>query len=365
MANHVFISYAREDREVANAICASLEAGELTVWIDHRDAEIGASYADSLTDAMARTAAVALVLSSSSARSPHVEREIAAAGQRGIPVFVYDEEGVDVPEHLRLYVTSTPVRRADQPREEQVAAFTSDILAAVTGTAGARPARRSGDRAVHAPASAAADVASPLRRAASRVLRRSAFILIAIYLFFLLADVASLVEDWLPYLESWTETVDDIDLEDFAGGITVVHLMTTLFVGIVLRSWWIGVAASRALEGLASAELVHLPIFSVRRPLQPRTAIRTLLLTPRAARGPWSIELWWPATFSSFVLSAVILVLILMPETSPAVVVIVLLFLAHLLALIGAALLIAVAGAGQRLEAVARPVESVTDAVGA
>ena len=348
MSGLIFISYKREDREAADAIRASLDAGGLTPWIDYRDIEIGMSYAESIAAAIGRASAAVLVLSESSAQSAHVEREVVAAAQRGIPVFVYREQEVEVPERLRISVTLPEPFRADLPREERVVAFTGDVVSAM------RP--RSSD-AQHAtsveprPVAVSFEtIAYQLRRTAARHLRRSAGLAIAVLTICVIGDMVGFFEEWVPYADSWAAPIEDIDLEDYIAGTTIFYLATALFLAVVVRSWVLGIAVARALEGQAAADIIGMPVFSIRRPLQPRAAVTRLLTFERAGSMPWSVELWWPATLSAAVLSVTAIVLVTVSSTVPALLIVLFLGSSHLLALIAAGLLLRMAGMTHKTE---------------
>jgi hypothetical protein len=86
MPHDVFISYATLDREVADAICTSLEAQEVRCWIAPRDILPGIPYAEALTEALRSCRILVLVFSAASNGSKHVMREVESAVALGIPV---------------------------------------------------------------------------------------------------------------------------------------------------------------------------------------------------------------------------------------------------------------------------------------
>lgn len=79
MAHEVFISYASEDREVADKVCGALESSGIKCWIAPRDVPLGATYEEAIVRAIYSSRLVVLILSAHSNRSPHVEREIQSA----------------------------------------------------------------------------------------------------------------------------------------------------------------------------------------------------------------------------------------------------------------------------------------------
>jgi hypothetical protein len=107
MAHDVFISYAVEDRTVANAVCATLEANRIRCWIAPRDVLPGVSYAEALVDAISESSLMVLVFSSRSNNSPHVMREVERAASKGIPILPFRIEDVAPSKSMEFFL-STP-----------------------------------------------------------------------------------------------------------------------------------------------------------------------------------------------------------------------------------------------------------------
>jgi serine/threonine protein kinase len=75
----VFISYASENQVIAEAICASFEAGDVRCWIAPRDVKGGRAYSGQITQAIREARVLLLVLTQASNRSKHVLREVERA----------------------------------------------------------------------------------------------------------------------------------------------------------------------------------------------------------------------------------------------------------------------------------------------
>jgi hypothetical protein len=88
----VFISYASQDAETANAIVKNLEQYGINCWIAPRDVTPGSQYADNIVGAINNTKVFVLVLSEHAVASSHVGREIerAASMRRRIIVLRTD-----------------------------------------------------------------------------------------------------------------------------------------------------------------------------------------------------------------------------------------------------------------------------------
>ncbi len=78
----VFISYASQDKDVADAVCQALERAGVTCWIAPRDVVPGESYASAIVHAIDATRLMVLVLSENATTSPHVLREVERAASK-------------------------------------------------------------------------------------------------------------------------------------------------------------------------------------------------------------------------------------------------------------------------------------------
>jgi hypothetical protein len=71
-ARDVFISYSREDKLTADAICATLESAAIRCWIAPRDLQPGRSFAGEITRAIQASKIMVLVFSAHSNQSEQV-----------------------------------------------------------------------------------------------------------------------------------------------------------------------------------------------------------------------------------------------------------------------------------------------------
>jgi formylglycine-generating enzyme required for sulfatase activity len=86
MADHVFISHAAKDRAVAEAACATLEAGGLRCWMAPRDVVAGAPQSEAIIQGINACRAMVLVFSAHSRDCPQVKREAQEAVNKGLAV---------------------------------------------------------------------------------------------------------------------------------------------------------------------------------------------------------------------------------------------------------------------------------------
>ena len=98
MAHDVFISHARKDRRIADAICEKLEAARVRCWIAERDISAGEDRTEATRKAIGSSRVMVLVLSENANAAPHIEREIAHA--------FYTKRTI-----IPLRLTNTPPRR--------------------------------------------------------------------------------------------------------------------------------------------------------------------------------------------------------------------------------------------------------------
>ncbi len=100
----VFVSYSKEDKAVAFAVCAGLEARRIRCWIAPRDVPVGESWPKAIIDAISNTRTLVLVVSENANLSDHVMREVERAVSRGKPVLPMRIEDVPLREELEYYV---------------------------------------------------------------------------------------------------------------------------------------------------------------------------------------------------------------------------------------------------------------------
>jgi formylglycine-generating enzyme required for sulfatase activity len=103
----VFISYASEDKAVADAICTALEQAGVRCWIAPRDINAGANWAKSILDAIVTTKLMVLIYSKHTARSPHVRREIERAVHRDILLAPLRTENIMPEGELEYFLSSS------------------------------------------------------------------------------------------------------------------------------------------------------------------------------------------------------------------------------------------------------------------
>lgn len=105
MAYDVFISYSSQDKAYADAARAVLERHGIRCWIDHKELLPGKNWAGSIVEAISCAYVMVLVISSRANDSSQVERELAFAVDRGIPVIPVRIEDVKPNKSLGFYLS--------------------------------------------------------------------------------------------------------------------------------------------------------------------------------------------------------------------------------------------------------------------
>ena len=104
--HEVFISYCTQDKCVADAVCAGLEAGKVRCWIAPRDVPPGSNWAGAISRAITDSKIMVVVFSSHTNQSRHVMNEIERAVSRGVAIIPFRIEAVAPSEDLELFISS-------------------------------------------------------------------------------------------------------------------------------------------------------------------------------------------------------------------------------------------------------------------
>ncbi len=107
MQGDVFISHSKEDRTVANAAVARLEARGIRCWIAPRDITPGLDWSAEIVEAIEHARVMVLIYSANSNASQQIKREVERAVSQGIPVVTFRLEDVPMNKSLEYFI-STP-----------------------------------------------------------------------------------------------------------------------------------------------------------------------------------------------------------------------------------------------------------------
>ncbi len=133
MNQKAFISYAAADGELAESVCAQLEAAGIGCWIAPRDISPGRVYAEAIVDGIASTSALVLLLSAPANESAHVHREVELAVSQHHPVVPIRVVEVEPANALQYLVSSTQWLDVNG---RDISEWIADVAGAITDQVG-------------------------------------------------------------------------------------------------------------------------------------------------------------------------------------------------------------------------------------
>lgn len=104
MAQDVFICYSDADRQTAEAVCATLEAGGISCWIAPRNISVGGNWSEAIMDAISGSRVMVVIWSASASASPYVTLEVKHACTQGVTVILFRVENVKPPKDLNFFL---------------------------------------------------------------------------------------------------------------------------------------------------------------------------------------------------------------------------------------------------------------------
>jgi hypothetical protein len=168
MAHDVFVSYASGDKQVADAVCATLESHNIRCWIAPRDVLPGIHYGEAIIDAIHECRIMVLVFSSKANMSGHIPKEIERAVSQGVTVMPLRIEDVAPGKSLDYFIGSVHWLDALTPPLEAHLQKLAANVQTLLSRSDSRTEFRSGQDTIHAvapampvPAKAAPPAARP------------------------------------------------------------------------------------------------------------------------------------------------------------------------------------------------------------
>lgn len=107
MAHDVFVSYAKEDQSVADAVVAGLEKEGLRCWVAPRDIEPGASWVEAINKGIEGSRFMVIVLSGNANRDNHVAREMEWAVANHMTLIPFRIEAVSPTGRMADFLSTT------------------------------------------------------------------------------------------------------------------------------------------------------------------------------------------------------------------------------------------------------------------
>lgn len=124
----VFISYSSKDKNVADAICAAMEAKRIRCWIAPRDILPGKQWAGAILDAIEDTRIMVLVYSASANASPQVIREVDCAVTRNVIIIPFRIEAAEMSKEMQYYIAAAHWLDAiDGPMDQHITKLVSTV----------------------------------------------------------------------------------------------------------------------------------------------------------------------------------------------------------------------------------------------
>ena len=105
MTHDVFISYASQDKQTADAVCATLETNAIRCWIAPRDVVPGKAWAESITEAMTESRVMVLVFSAKANQSERISREVNLAANYSVVIIPFRIEDVKPSKALEYFIS--------------------------------------------------------------------------------------------------------------------------------------------------------------------------------------------------------------------------------------------------------------------
>jgi tetratricopeptide (TPR) repeat protein len=135
MAHDVFVSYSVKDKTTADAICASLEANGIRVWIAPRDVMPGSDWGESIIEAIEQSGVMILVFSANSNVSPQIKREIERAVNKGVTVVPFRIDDILPSKTLEYFISTQHWLDAfTPPLEKHLDSLVSILRSMITKT---------------------------------------------------------------------------------------------------------------------------------------------------------------------------------------------------------------------------------------
>jgi TolB-like protein len=136
----VFVSYASQDSELANAVVLALERNGLSCWIAPRDVVPGDLYADGIIRAITASKVFVLVLSHNAIASGHVGKEVERASSKRRPIVALRTDMTPLTPALEYFLSES---QWIELHAGQTDAALAKVVDAVRRQRGAEPAKPS------------------------------------------------------------------------------------------------------------------------------------------------------------------------------------------------------------------------------
>ncbi len=137
MAHDVFLSHSTQDKVVADAVCAALEAEKIRCWIAPRDIKSGENWAEAITRALKSSRLMVLIFSDHSNQSKQVANELTLAVGAKAVVVPFKIEDIPPNQVMEYYLTGAHWLDAmNPPTESQISHLVELVKKTLDGEPG-------------------------------------------------------------------------------------------------------------------------------------------------------------------------------------------------------------------------------------
>jgi TIR domain-containing protein len=136
----VFISYAKDDKNWAEQVCAQLEEAGIGCWIAPRDIAPGVTWPAAITEAIRQCRAMIIIFSGHANQSPHMAREVEVADSRHVPIIPVRVEEIEPAGDMEYFLGNRQWFDLNRGMlERRIAGLPEAISALIAGAEGGPP----------------------------------------------------------------------------------------------------------------------------------------------------------------------------------------------------------------------------------
>ncbi len=103
--SQIFISYSKQDKEIADLICHALEKRLISCWIAPRDIDVGEDWADQIVKAIESNKSFVVIISDHSMESNEVLKEITLASEMKKKIFAICINGCELSKGYKYHLS--------------------------------------------------------------------------------------------------------------------------------------------------------------------------------------------------------------------------------------------------------------------
>jgi hypothetical protein len=123
-----FLSHSSQDADLAQQLCASLEARGIACWIAPRDITLGQSYASGILQGIAESQSLLLIASDKALGSVQVLSEVEQAHKRAKPIYTVLIPPAKVQGEMDFYLSRLHWIQSGGRTTEEIAATLAPVL---------------------------------------------------------------------------------------------------------------------------------------------------------------------------------------------------------------------------------------------